>query len=147
MQYREATIYDVKQIQEVRHGVRENILSDPTLVTDEDCINYITNRGKGWVCEEEGSIIGFAIADLHDHNIWALFLRPEAENKGIGKTLHDRMLDWYFSQTKETVWLSTAPGTRAEGFYRRQGWKEVGTYGKGELKFEMSCANWKEQHP
>ena len=144
MHYREATINDVKQIQEVRNSVKENVLSDPSLVTDNDCIDYLARRGKGWICEDDGKIIGFAIADLRAHNIWALFLRPEAENKGIGKTLHNLMLNWYFSQTDETVWLSTAPRSRAEGFYRKMGWEEVGLYAKGEIKFEMSREKWKE---
>jgi hypothetical protein len=39
---------------------------------------------------------------------------------------------------KENVWLSTSPGTRAEQFYRKAGWKETGIYGKGEIKFEMT---------
>lgn len=143
MHYREAIIADIPQIQEVRHSVKENVLSDPLLVPDDDCIDYITHRGKGWVCEAESRIVGFAIADLQGHNIWALFIRPDWERKGIGKTLHRLMLDWYFSQTAETVWLSTAPGSRAEGFYRKLGWKETGLYGKGEIRFEMSRADWK----
>jgi hypothetical protein len=52
------------------------------------------------------------------------------------------MMDWYFDQTGETCWLSTSPGTRAEGFYRRAGWEETGTYGKGEIKFEMTAVRW-----
>jgi hypothetical protein len=51
------------------------------------------------------------------------------------------MLNWYFDQTKETVWLSTAPNTRAEKFYRKAEWKEVGVYGK-EIKFEMNYQDW-----
>ena len=145
MQFREATVEDVKAMQVVRHTVKENVLSNPSLVTDDDCIDYISCRGKGWVCTDGDFLVGFAIADLQDHNIWALFLRPEAEGKGIGKTLHNLMLSWYFSQTEETVWLSTAPGTRAEGFYRKMGWEEVGLYGKGELKFEMSYNNWQRR--
>jgi GNAT superfamily N-acetyltransferase len=86
--------------------------------------------------------VGFAIADLVDHNIWALFLLPAFEQKGIGRALHDTMLNWYFAQTRHKVWLSTSPGTRAEGFYRKAGWKEVGTYGKGEIKFEMGWEDW-----
>jgi len=118
---REAKIEDIKQIQIVRHSVTENILSDPGLVTDEDCKEFITVRGKGWVCEINNEIVGFSIVDLKDNNIWALFLRPEFEKQGIGRQLHDRMLDWYFNQTTKSVWLGTSPNTRAEKFYRKSG--------------------------
>ena len=100
MAFREATLQDIPQIQIVRHAVKENVLSDPGLVTDEDCANYLTNRGKGWVCESNGKIVGFAIADLVDDNIWALFVDPHFEGQGIGRKLHEIMLDWYFSQGK-----------------------------------------------
>lgn len=139
---RKAKIEDIQQIQSVRNSVTENTLSDPNLVTDEDCKTFITIRGKGWVCEMDDEIIGFSIADLKDNNIWALFLRPEFEKQGIGQQLHDIMLDWYFEQTKENVWLSTSPMTRAERFYRKAGWKEIGTHGKGEIKFEMTYDDW-----
>ncbi len=139
---REAKIEDIKQIQRVRNSVTENTLSDPNLVTDEDCEIFITKRGKGWVYEIDQQIVGFAIADLQDHNIWALFLDPKFEQKGIGQMLHNTMLHWYFAQTKETVWLGTAFNTRAEMFYRKAGWVEVGTHGTKEIKFEMSYEDW-----
>jgi len=47
----------------------ENTLSNPNLVTDEDCADFITQRGKGWVCEIDNEIIGFSIVDLKDNNI------------------------------------------------------------------------------
>ena len=65
------------------------------------------------------------------------------EKKGIGKMLHDLMLDWYFSQTNTTVWLGTSPNTRAEGFYKKAGWVRVGHHGPDEIKFEMTYQNWK----
>ncbi len=145
MLFREAGVTDIPQIQVVRNSVKENTLSNPTLVTDKDCENYLLHRGKGWVCEIDDRIVGFAIVDLLDHNVWALFVQPGFDKKGIGKKLHDDMLDWYFSQTDSTIWLSTAPNTRAEKFYRKAGWKEVGMYGKGEVKFEMSKADWKNR--
>ncbi len=143
MIFREARVEDIPQIQIVRHSVQENTLSDPGLVTDQDCADYITVRGKGWVCEIHDHIAGFAIADLLENNIWALFVRPEYESKGIGKRLHDMMLDWYFTQTTDTVWLGTAPGTRAEQFYKKSGWQETGTHGKGEIRFEMTDQLWR----
>ena len=143
MIFREATINDIQQIQVVRQLVKENKLSDPALVSDKDCQEYLMQRGKGWVCEIDNAVVGFAIADLKDKNIWALFVHPNFEQQGVEKRLHDIMLAWYFNQTKETVWLGTAPGTRAERFYRKAGWREIGMHGKGEIKFEMSYNDWK----
>ena len=139
---REAATTDIKQIQAVRNSVTENMLSDPNLVTDADCADFITNRGKGWVCEIDNQIVGFAIADLVDENIWALFLDPRFENRGIGRKLHDIMIDWYFSTGKDFVWLGTSPKTRAETFYKKSGWTENGMHGKNEIKFEMTRQNW-----
>ena len=142
MIFREAQISDISQIQVVRNAVKENVLSDPSLVTDKDCEEFLTVRGKGWVCVVDEVVVGFSIADLKEKNIWALFVHPDHEAKGIGKKLHKEMLDWYFDQTKEKIWLGTAPNSRAENFYRMNGWKEVGVHGKGEIKFEMSYEDW-----
>ncbi len=143
MVFREALVTDISQIQIVRNSVKEKVLSNPALVTDAACEEFITVRGKGWVCIINDSVVGFSIADIKQHNIWALFVMPEYEKLGIGKRLHNLMMNWYFSQTKETVWLSTAPFSKAESFYKKAGWKEVGIYGKGEIKFEMSYDNWR----
>ncbi|WP_066834454.1 GNAT family N-acetyltransferase [Rufibacter ruber] len=145
MRYREALLSDIPGIQRVRHAVKENILSDPALVTDHDCAEYLTKRGKGWVCLVNGTVVGFSIADLQGHNIWALFVDPDFEKKGVGRKLHALMLDWYFSQTRQTVWLSTDPASRARGFYLAAGWKEAGRYGKGEVKLEMEYSTWQQK--
>ncbi len=142
MIYREATIRDIAQIQFVRNAVKENMLSDPALVPDKDVEEYMTKRGKGWVCEVDKKIAGFSIVDLVDNNVWALFVHPDFEAMGVGKKLHQMMMDWYFVQTKEKIWLGTEPKSRAEKFYRMQGWKEVGIHGKGEIKFEMDFFTW-----
>jgi len=145
MIFREAIVKDISQIQVVRNAVKENMLSNPALVPDSDVLYYISHRGKGWVCEIENNIVGFAIADLVDNNIWALFIDPEFEARGIGKQLHKIMLDWYFEQTQNTLWLSTGFNTRADEFYRRQGWKEAGLYGTKETKFVMAFDDWKQK--
>lgn len=142
---REAKITDIQQIQKVRNSVKENTLSDPNLVTDKDCEEFMFERGKGWVCEINGTIVGFSILDLTENNVWALFVDPQFDKRGIGRMLHNVMLDWYFCKTAEPLWLGTAPGTRAETFYRKSGWKEVGTHGKGEVKFEMRLEHWKHK--
>lgn len=145
MVFRKAEISDIEQIQVVRNAVQENILSDPALVPDSDVEDYITRRGKGWVCEANGIIVGFSIVSVIDKNVWALFVQPGFDKLGIGRQLHDEMIDWYFTQTDETIWLSTTQGTRAEQFYRKAGWAESGNYGKEEIKFEMTFGQWKNR--
>ena len=142
MKFREAKNADIPQIMQVRLAVKENILSNPDSIKEKDYEEFMFKRGKAWVCEIENKIVGFAVTDLQENNIWALFILPEFEGQGIGKTLHDLMLNWYFSQTHETVWLGTSANTRAELFYRKLGWKEVGVHGNGEIKFEMSRIDW-----
>ncbi len=142
---REALPEDIFQIQRVRNSVKENVLSDPGLVTDQDCEEFLFERGRGWVAEIDSEITGFSIVDLKEHNIWALFVHPDFEDQGIGRQLHDQMIDWYFKQTQHDVWLGTAPNTRAETFYRKSGWKENGMHGKGEIRFEMDWSTWKNR--
>lgn len=137
---REAQPQDIPHIQFVRNAVRENTLSDPSLVTDEDCAEFLFRRGKGWVAIVDDVLVGFSIVDLQENNVWALFLLPEYEGRGIGRQLHAVMLDWYFSQTRKTLWLGTSPGTRAEAFYRKAGWIQNGMNGATEIRFEMTYA-------
>ena len=143
MLFREATIRDIPQLSVVRLSVQENRLSNPERVTPQDYEEYLTQRGKGWVCEMSGRIVGFAIADLQGHSIWALFVQPEFAEQGIGKKLHHMMLEWYFAHSAEPVWLSTAPGTRAETFYCRQGWQQTGLTKSGEVRFEMTVETYR----
>ena len=140
MQIREAQVADIPKMSEIRLAVKENVLSNPGLVTYDDYVNYLTHRGKGWVAEVSGCLVGFAIVDLQGHNIWALFVHPNFDRQGIGRDLHDTMLSWYFAQTTTPVWLSTAPGSRAEGFYRRASWHETGRTRNGDVRFEL--AQW-----
>ena len=143
--FREAMMKDIQQIQVVRNAVRENRLSNPSLITDTDYEVYLFSRGKGWVYVEDDLVVGFSIVDLKDNNVWALFVHPDFEKKGIGKKLYDSMIGWCFKQTKETIWLGTSPGTRAAQFYKMQGWKETGMHGKKEIKFEMSYEFWESR--
>lgn len=47
-------------------------------------------------------------------------------------------------QTKTNIWLGTSPKTRAETYYRKAGWTEIGSHGKDEIKFEMTYKNWEK---
>ena len=139
---REATLLDFSKLMEIRMSVKENTLSDPALIPEDDYVKFCFTQGKGWVYELNSVIVGFSIVDLLGNNIWALFMDPRFEKKGIGKKLHDTMINWYFEQTKTAVWLGTEANSRAEQFYRKSGWQEIGLLGKNEIKFEMTFQNW-----
>ena len=55
MVFREARVTDIPQIQVVRNSVKENTLSNPALVTDNDCENYLVIAAKaGFVRQMAG---------------------------------------------------------------------------------------------
>jgi GNAT superfamily N-acetyltransferase len=123
--YREARLDDEDAIFTIRLSVRENVLRDPSRVTHADYVAYVSEIGKGWVAERDGAIVGFAFAN-RSGLIWALFLRPGEEGQGIGKQLLQLCVTWLRTIGVRKAFLDTGPGTRAEEFYRRQGWAEVG---------------------
>jgi GNAT superfamily N-acetyltransferase len=136
---RQAHRNDVPGIQRVRHSVRENRLVSRT-ISDEDVIAAIEVSGRGWVIEVDNAIVGFAIGNALDGNVWALFVDPAHEGRGHGLRLHDAMVEWMKSQGLRTLWLSTEPGTRAQAFYERAGWSNRGLQPSGELRFELDAS-------
>ena len=126
---------DWPRIHEIRSAVRENQLSDPNLVTAEDMAWFTDNPGI-WVWEEEGHIGGFSASDTRDGTVWALFVDPAQEGRGIGRSLLRATLDTLREAGHLTATLSTGPGTRAEQFYRKAGWTVIGHSAKGELVFQ-----------
>jgi len=131
---REASRDDLDDLQRIRALVRENKLS--YTIPNERVLAGLETRGRGWVAQNDGETVGFSIADREDGSIWALFLLPEWEGRGLGRALLDRAVAWFAEQGCPRVWLSTAPGTRAEGFYARLGWERVGLTKDGEVRFE-----------
>src|SRR5688572_19116190 len=131
MQMRVATVADFAAIHAVRVAVRENRLSDPNRITQDDYRDMLQRDGKGWVIEVAGRIVAFGIADRTRRNIWALFVLPAYERRGLGRQLLEVMTRWLCDQSRDVIWLTTAPGTRAERFYRTAGWTDRGFDGNG----------------
>ncbi len=132
---------DIPEMHRIRLAVRENRLADPDAVQPHHYRPLLGAEGRGWVAEVDGGIAGFAVADLARGNVWALFVDPDFEGRGIGRRLHDAMMEWLFASGAERVWLSTDPGTRAEAFYRAAGWHPAGEH-RGETRYEMSREQW-----
>ena len=134
---RRALPADIDAMHRVRTSVRENRLVS-AVITASDYREHIQTLGRGWVVETDGEVVGFAIGNARDGNIWALFVDPAHERRGFGRLLHDEMIKWLWGQGLTTLWLTTAPGTRAEAFYVKAGWKKTGLTEKGEARFEQT---------
>jgi hypothetical protein len=143
MVYREARTSDIQQLQLVRHCVKENVVTDPMQVTEYDYLKYLTIDGKGWVCEVGNKIVGFAIVDIKHHQVWALFIKPGIEAQ-VTITLHDTMLNWYFSKYAEGLSVVTEAHTSMVDFYSQQGWVHVAILETGAMQYEMKLADWQK---
>jgi GNAT superfamily N-acetyltransferase len=132
---RRATDADRERISEIRFSVTENILRDRSRVTYDMITWFIENPGI-WLWEEDGRVLGFSAADTRDGTIFALFIDPGPEGRGIGRALFAKALESLRKAGHETGSLTTQPGSRADRFYQRAGWKAVGTSERGERIFE-----------
>lgn len=122
---RKATPADQPRIHAIRMGVRENVLSDPSRVTDAE-IAWYRDQAIFLVSEVDGEIAGFTCANPQTGLIWALFVDPVHEGKGHGRALLDAALAGLMAAGIVQAHLTTGAGTRAERFYRRHGWRETG---------------------
>ncbi len=127
---------DIPPMHRVRMSVVENQLSDPSRVQP---VHYhaMLRSGRGWVCEVDGTVVGFAIADLANRSVWALFVEPRHERRGIGRQLHDTMIEWLFESGASRISLTTGPQTRAQRFYEAAGWQRSGDEANGDVRYEF----------
>lgn len=138
--YREATVADIPVMAAIRLEVVENTLTDPGRVTRGMYHDYLTTSGKGWLCEVNRRAVGFSIAMLTNQTIWALFVHPEYESRGIGKELLSLAVDWLFEQGAESISLTTDPDTRADRLYQAAGWERGEHIANGEVRYRLARA-------
>ena len=136
---RQATRHDLAGIWRVRYAVSENTLA-PGRIGNDEVIAQLEATGRGWVVEERGEIVAFAIGDASGANVWALFVHPGAEGRGHGSRLHDTMVEWLWTNGLTTLWLTTGAHTRARGFYERRGWRCTAALDDGQVRLELTNA-------
>jgi GNAT superfamily N-acetyltransferase len=129
---------DLPRIGEIRMAVHENRLSHPAKIVDT--VEWLIDRDGFWVFEEAGEILGFSSADPRDGSIFALFVDPPFEGRGVGQALLDRACDALARAGHGKAWLTTGTGTRAERFYGLNGWQPTGRTDNGQIIFEKVLA-------
>lgn len=138
----QATPEDVAAIFDVRCSVKENHLSRAELaeldITPETVSGMIT--GGDYIVPVAlvgGEIVAFAMAQISEGYVFALFVRPEYEGNGLGSALMREVESGFKEHGVTEAWLCTGSeeGIRAPGFYRRLGWIESGIMEDGQLRF------------
>jgi len=141
MQIRIARPADVPSLFDVRTSVRENHQSVEDLarigVTPETVATMLDGEGRGWVAEENGRIVAFSMADAAQATIFAMFVQPGYEGKGLGRALMDEAEKWLFARGCDEIWLLTDrnPRVRANGFYQHLGWRNDGVQEDGQVRY------------
>lgn len=133
-----ATLRDVPTMHYIRTSVTENALSEDSTFGHDDYAPFLGTSGETWVSEFEGQMAGFGAIDQRSSSIWALFVAPAFESRGVGKALLNHLVERSRLLGMTAVHLTTTPGTRAEQFYIRQGWQLAGAAPKGEVRLQYN---------
>ncbi len=134
--FREAQASDIPQMKFIRDHVTENKLVS-IRIEAPDYQQAMFEDGKAWVCLKDGAVIGFSCGRLKQKDVWALFIDQRYEGQGIGHQLMTLLEDWMFASGCHEIVLSTEVGTRAEKFYRRRGWEDMGLLPSNEIKLRL----------
>ena len=131
--YRPATLADLDQLYDIRFSVLENQEPDPTAIPAPR-VTAVLVEGGSFVCECEGRPVGFTMASAsgREPNLFALFVRPGFEGRGIGRRLLAMAEGWLKAAGVREARLSTEPDTRADRFYAEAGWERGSVGPDGE---------------
>lgn len=129
------TLFDIRTSVEQNHQSREDLaalgLTAPRLA------EMLQTRSRAWLCHMGDTAAGFAMADAARATVFALFVRPGFEGRGIGRRLMAEAESWLFAQGWDQIWLATGDdeSLRALGFYRHLGWVPAGVLDDGQIRF------------
>ena len=128
--FREIQPDDMQAIFDVRGAAwhNDNGLEELTRfgITHDSVREMMQQTHRGWLCEVDGKVVGFAMGNRATGEMWVIAVLKEYEGRGFGKRLLTMVEDWLFSAGWDEIWLTTDPDetVRAVGFYRHLGWRD-----------------------
>lgn len=142
---RSATAADVETLFAIRCAVRENHQSRAELAAlgiDAESIRAAIERGDyiTTIAEIDGRAVGFSMAQISAGYVFATFVLPDHEGRGVGRAVLAAAEDGLRSRGVASAWLSTGADEklRAVGFYRHLGWVDAGFLPDGQRRFEKA---------
>jgi len=115
-------------------------------ITHESVRGMLKDSHRGWLCEVDSRVVGFAMGNKHNGEMWVIAVLKDYEGNGIGKRLLNLVEEWLFSEGWNEIWLTTDPDEtiRAVGFYRRLGWSDWKIEPEGDRFMKKKR---EQQHP
>ncbi|WP_194790358.1 GNAT family N-acetyltransferase [Pseudomonas sp. UFMG81] len=142
---RPATSSDIELLFDIRTSVTQNHLSREQLhdmgITADALADAIGSSPCAWIAEWQQEAVGFVMVDPDEGEVFALFVRPRHEGKGVGRLLLERAEQALFQQ-HEVLHLTTDgnEAIRANGFYQRLGWACAGAVDERDVRYEKHRA-------
>jgi ribosomal protein S18 acetylase RimI-like enzyme len=107
---------DVPQLFRVRAATDENRLTLDQLaglgINEKSLREKLLSSHRGRLCEEQGSVVGFAIGDRSSGEMEVIAVLPTQICRGIGGALLEQVETWLFSEGCSSLWLTTDVDTR-----------------------------------
>jgi GNAT superfamily N-acetyltransferase len=130
LRFREITAADVPALFIVRPKTRENAMTVEELarlgIDPRSVAEGLTQSTRGWLCEDVGQVVAFAMADRATGEFLVIAVLPEYEGRGVGGRLMTFAKEWLAESGCARAWLTTDMDDRlrAYGFYLRYGWTD-----------------------
>jgi GNAT superfamily N-acetyltransferase len=130
MNYRVITSADIEFLFAVRTATDENNLTREELyamgITADSVREKLCGSYKGWLCETDSQVVGFAIGDRETGELWVIAVLPAYIKRGIGSKLLSLVEAWLWESGCGELWLTTDvdPKLRAYAFYIKHGWED-----------------------
>ncbi|WP_421724968.1 GNAT family N-acetyltransferase [Bauldia sp.] len=133
LMFRQMDVSDLPSVFAVRQSTVENAITMDQLrddygITPESLARAMESDVRGWLCEEDGKVVGFSMGDRSNGEVQVVAVLPTHEGRGVGSTLLSQVRDWLASEGYEEIWLlaNPDPNIRATGFYKKLGWRATG---------------------
>ena len=142
---RVATQDDIDTLFHIRTSVVQNHLSVEQMaelgITPQVLADSIRDAPCAWVAEADGRPVAFAMVNLAEGEVFAMFVLPTHENLGLGRQLM-AVAEAALFEHHDKLFLITdgRDEIRANGFYQRLGWTLVGKAEDHDVRYEKSRA-------
>ncbi|MBW3163717.1 GNAT family N-acetyltransferase [Ferrimonas balearica] len=134
-QLRRAGLADIASLQAIRHRISEY----PAERDRPDTLyaRYLSRQGRGWLGNDGQGDRGFVVVNLNDCSIWALYVDPDCQGKGLGRVLLQQGCRYLFWRGARRISLRTLAHTSALGFYQHLGWHVEQQHEAGQLELVL----------